>query len=785
MRHVDAADWKSPVPRPSASATGRGSVPRLRQIALGALLASLPLLVVAQAGPRDEHGQADRLLTVDCLLPGQVRQLGTSMTYLTPRRPVRTSVGDCEVRGGEYVAYDRADYATALKVWQAAAEQGDKEAQTNLGEIYERGVGGAPDYEKAAFWYRKAADQGYARAQIDLGFLYEQGRGVAKDPAMALQLYRKAAGLNGTVSLESPNAVNPEEVKRLRDELDRTRQELEKARRELDQQRIQTSAEIERLTQRKMAAAAAGNADETRRLEALLSQRENELDERRAQVTKFERSAEEGRQRLAQLEGESATMRRELEATREQLAKSQREIRDRQEAAVAQEQELETTRRQLAQQTQGGATADAARAHALEAEIARRNDELARQRQAIARLEDQSAGFRNAVAKLETTGGPPAQDLAPPSIQILDPSVIVTRNAVTVSVRAGSASRRVVGHVAAPAGLASLTLNGHVEQVDRDGFFTSSVALTGAGGRVTLVATDRLGKRDQVELVLAEDSGHNGARGRAPSPRLDLGTYHALLIGDQRYRNLPEIASAQADVKELASVLRERYGFTVTTLVDATRYQILSELSRLAQTLGDRDNLLVYYVGHGKVDDASHVAYWLPVDAGATAAANWISSDDVTRMIGPMRAKHVLVVADSCYSGLLSRSSISEPAADATDEQRSAWLASVAVKKSRHLLWSGRCTPVPDRDGRHSLFASMLIEALTVNDDVLDGKLLGDAVAVRVLRESRGASNVALPDYRPIRFADNDGGEFLFPSPRASSQTASTQKFDAPPPARN
>ncbi|HXU66964.1 MAG TPA: caspase family protein [Casimicrobiaceae bacterium] len=783
MRHVDAADWKSLVARRrSQPAAGDGaSARRLREFALCALLASLPLLAVAQAAPRDERGQADRLLTVDCLLPGQVRQLGTSMTYLTPRRPVRTSVADCEVRGGEYVAYDRADYATALKVWQAAAEQGDKEAQTNLGEIYERGVGGAPDYEKAAFWYRKAADQGYARAQIDLGFLYEQGRGVAKDPAMALQLYRKAAGLNGTVSLESPNAANPEEVKRLRDELDRTRQELEKARRDLDQQRIQTSAEIERLTQRKMAAAAAGNADETRRLETLLSQRENELDERRAQVAKFERSADEGRQRLAQLEGESATMRRELEATREQLAKSQREIHDRQEAAVAQEQELEATRRELAQQKQDGATADAARAHALEADIARRNDELERQRQAIARLENQSAGFRNTVAKLETTSGTPAQDLAPPSIQILDPSVIVTRNVVTVKVRAGSASRRVVGHVAAPAGLASLALNGRAEQVDRDGFFTSNVPLAGAGGRVTLVATDRFGKRDQVELVFADDATHD----RAPAARLDLGAYHALLIGEERYPNLPAIASAQTDVKELASVLHERYGFTVTTLLDATRYQILSELSRLAQTLGERDNLLVYYVGHGKVDDASHVAYWLPVDAGGTAAANWISSDDVTRMIGPMRAKHVLVVADSCYSGLLSRSSISEAAPDATSEQRSAWLASVAAKKSRHLLWSGRCTPVPDRDGRHSLFASMLIEALTVNDDVLDGKLLGDAVAVRVLRESRGsASGVALPDYRPIRFADNDGGEFLFPSPRASSQTASTQKFDAAP-ARN
>jgi TPR repeat protein len=160
----------------------------------------------------DERLKADRLLTVDCLLPGQVRQLGMSMTYLAPRRAIKTSAGDCEVRGGEYTAYDRANYSTALRVWQPTADQGDKEAQTNIGEIYERGMGAAPDYEKAAFWYKKAADQGYARALINLGFLYEQGRGVSKDPAMALQLYRRAAGLTGSVSLETSPTASQEEL---------------------------------------------------------------------------------------------------------------------------------------------------------------------------------------------------------------------------------------------------------------------------------------------------------------------------------------------------------------------------------------------------------------------------------------------------------------------------------------------------------------------------------------------------------------------------------------------
>ena len=82
-------------------------------------------------------------------------------------------------------------------------------AQTNVGEIYEKGFGTAPDYANAAKWYQKAADQGYPRALINLGFLYEQGLGVPKDPVAALKLYRKAAGIEGTISLEGAGRPRP------------------------------------------------------------------------------------------------------------------------------------------------------------------------------------------------------------------------------------------------------------------------------------------------------------------------------------------------------------------------------------------------------------------------------------------------------------------------------------------------------------------------------------------------------------------------------------------------
>ena len=131
---------------------------------------------------------------VDCLLPGQVRQLG-NMSYLAPRRPIRTTVSECSIRGGEYVAYDRANLASALRVWLETAKTGDPEAQTNVGEIYERGLGVPPDYAAAAEWYQKAADKKYSRAIFNLGTLYEQGLGVPQDSLKALNLYRQAWGV--------------------------------------------------------------------------------------------------------------------------------------------------------------------------------------------------------------------------------------------------------------------------------------------------------------------------------------------------------------------------------------------------------------------------------------------------------------------------------------------------------------------------------------------------------------------------------------------------------------
>lgn len=208
---------------------------------------------------------------VECLLPGQVRQLG-AMSYLSPRRPTRTTTADCRVRGGEYVAYDRADAKSALRIWLASAESGAAEAQNNVGEIYERGVGGQPDYAAAAVWYQKAAAQGYSRSLVNLGALYEQGLGVDKDPLKALNLYRQAAGLPENSVIYADAAQREQDA--LRAELSRTVQEKDTQLEALKKQVGQLEQKLRE--QSSKANAAASSSAELDALRSLVKQLESD-----------------------------------------------------------------------------------------------------------------------------------------------------------------------------------------------------------------------------------------------------------------------------------------------------------------------------------------------------------------------------------------------------------------------------------------------------------------------------------------------------------------------------
>ena len=91
-------------------------------------------------------------------------------------------------------AYNRGDFATALREWRPLAEQGDASAQFYLGLSYENGDGVPRDYAIARQWYEKSAAQGDAKAQLYLGLQSSFGQGGPVDLVQAHMWYSLAAG---------------------------------------------------------------------------------------------------------------------------------------------------------------------------------------------------------------------------------------------------------------------------------------------------------------------------------------------------------------------------------------------------------------------------------------------------------------------------------------------------------------------------------------------------------------------------------------------------------------
>lgn len=237
---------------------------------------------------------------------------------------------------------------------------------------------------------------------------------------------------------------------------------------------------------------------------------------------------------------------------------------------------------------------------------------------------------------------------------------------------------------------------------------------------------------------------------------IDIGNFHALVIGNNRYRHFPKLETAVQDAKTVAEILKNDYGYQVTQLKNANRYKVFKELSRLRRQLKKNDNLLIYYAGHGYLDENTKRGYWLPVDAEADNYANWLSTTDVTDMLNGMAAKHVLVVADSCYSGSLTRSIKISP--QQLEPDQLAWIQRINAKKSRTVMTSGGLEPVLDSgNGKHSIFAEAFIYALNENKNVLEASRMFTKVRRAVVLNSDQT-----PEYSDIRKAGHEGGDFIF-----------------------
>lgn len=705
----------------------------------------------------------NKLFVVDCLLPGQVRKLGSQMTYLSARRPIRTTAADCEVRGGEYVAYDRANYASALNIWLPKAQEGDASAQLTVGEIFEKGLGTQADYKAAAQWYEKAAQQGNAQAQLNLGHLYEKGLGVAEDKEAALRWYRKSAGLDeaGIQFAPAVNAqaiANREELATLRSEVAESRREAEQLREQLQSTRQQTLDQQESLRKaqnelealrnklQQQKSTTPGGSSDIELLEKQLREKESQLKEQQAKLGSLTQSLSQERQK----------MKRELEAARQDGPAPKNAESKTNDLENRLNEKIETFQKQSAELTGWLTSPDKLDRNQIDA----RKQALQQQAKDIASLKE----------KLEQSRTTVLASGAGPNIELLEPAVTVTRGIPSIQFGQGESSKHLVGKIDAATGLSRLLLNDKAVKVDANGRFETDVSLQGEETLVRIVATDKRNQSSDLSLRLLA-SGNSvaetfpGASGGElkRSGDIQFGKFYAIIIGNNEYGAYPALKTPIADAKSLELLLRERYGFKTKLLINANRHTIMSAFNELNQKLTDQDNLLIYYAGHGEIDKKSQTAYWLPVDSETGNSANWISSQSITEFLSIMPAKHIMVVADSCYSGALTGSAVARLPDGMDDAKRERWLKAMNSRKARTVLTSGGVKPVMDQGGgEHSVFANAFLKVLRGNKRIIEDYDIFRDVANQVQASAARGGFEQKPQYAPLQHAGHEGSPFFF-----------------------
>lgn len=263
-----------------------------------------------------------------------------------------------------------------------------------------------------------------------------------------------------------------------------------------------------------------------------------------------------------------------------------------------------------------------------------------------------------------------------------------------------------------------------------------------------------------VSVVVYGQASQRNISGASPpsAPAASSAPYFALLIGNNSYQYVGSLETAVNDADAVATLLKESYGFETRVLRNATRSEILTALNEYRRTLPENSNLLIYYAGHGYHDRATNEAYWLPVDAQSDNNQNWISADDITASVRAIASRSVIVISDSCYSGVLTRPRSAY--VSITPRERSLYLSQMVQSKSRHVMASGRDEPVADTGAAgHSIFANAILDSLHKMDEE---RFTAQELFLRFIQPAVAGRSQQVPQYDPIINSGHEFGDFVF-----------------------
>jgi len=290
------------------------------------------------------------------------------------------------------------------------------------------------------------------------------------------------------------------------------------------------------------------------------------------------------------------------------------------------------------------------------------------------------------------------------------------------------------------------------------GDFRFSTCPPGVSGRIEMAKVVDPGPTNAMVLAPTQPEASQIERddeaGTALIKELSNRKFYALVIGINDYNDggLQDLDNPINDAEELSRVLQTFYTFdteNIHILTNPTRTAIIESFDALHEKITERDNLLVFYAGHGIWDQGLNQGFWLPADAKVNSKAQWLSNSTIRDYIGGIQSKHTLVITDACFSGSIFK------------ERSVSFANSRAILEmyklpSRKAMTSGALKTVPDK----SVFITYLIKHLTNNDQpLLSTEELFRTFKIAVINNS---ANGQVPQYGPIGQAGDEGGDFIF-----------------------
>jgi hypothetical protein len=232
-----------------------------------------------------------------------------------------------------------------------------------------------------------------------------------------------------------------------------------------------------------------------------------------------------------------------------------------------------------------------------------------------------------------------------------------------------------------------------------------------------------------------------------------LPKYYSLIIGidDYSFNNsrLQDLSKAVSDAKNLHNTLTKDFSFqseNAILLENPNRQQVIQHLESLAAKISPKDNLLIFYAGHGIWDERIRVGYWLPSDAKSDDKSSWISNSTIRDYIAGINSKHTLLITDACFSGSIFKT---------RDMDLSDYgMSNLYRLSSRKAMTSGTLTTVPDE----SKFMHYFIKRL--NDT--EGKYISARQVFFGLETAVVNNTSTVPQFGVIQDAGDEGGDFIF-----------------------